>query len=208
MIDENDNRDRQPSPVLARRRENRKSTIKSGRVIGEKRERLETANERAAIYKKNHRKSVLRIVFTIIGFIGLIIILILLLLKFTSPDNETEPFQETIEVPVSATIEIIDEDAHATNNKITSRMNEYIGQAETDFRALGYTPIRAVLPSGSIREVDFYLDGYTGYIKLIIDRGSAVSVEDADRMLRYLKEQGINDFEYIDVRIEGRAFWK
>ena len=35
-------------PELARRRENRNSTIMSGLTIGEKRERLETKSERAA----------------------------------------------------------------------------------------------------------------------------------------------------------------
>ena len=87
-------------------------------------------------------------------------------------------------------------------------MSEYIGQAEVDFRALGYTPVRAVLPAGAIREVDFYLEGYPGYIKLITDRGSAVSVEDADRMLRYLASIEATDFQYIDVRLDGKAYWK
>ena len=66
----------------------------------------------------------------------------------------------------------------------------------------------AIIPSGSIREIDFYLDGYSGYIKTIIDRGAGVSVEDADRMIRYLSEIGVGEFTYIDVRIEGKAYWK
>ena len=41
-----------------------------------------------------------------------------------------------------------------------------------------------------------------------IDRDSAISVEDADRMLRYLSGEGISDFTYIDVRIDGKAYWK
>ena len=87
-------------------------------------------------------------------------------------------------------------------------MKEYIGQAEVDFRELGYQPIKAVIPVGSIREVDFYLDGYTGFIKMIIDRGTGVSVEDADRMIKYLADIDVSDFSYIDVRIEGKAYWK
>ena len=44
---------------------------------------------------------------------------------------------------------------------------------------------------------------------MTIDRGTAVSVEDADRMLRYLKTIGqIENYTYIDVRIEGKAYWK
>ena len=124
-------------------------------------------------------------------------------------NGEPTPAPEPVEEPVSAepTIEIIDEDAN-TGKNITNRMRSYIGQAEGDFRDLGYQPTKVVVPTGSIRTIHFYLNGYNGYIKMTIDRGTAVSVEDTDRMLRYLAGQGINDFEYIDVRTTGKAFWK
>jgi hypothetical protein len=75
-------------------------------------------------------------------------------------------------------------------------------------REFGYTPTRAVIPNGAVREVDFYLDGFTGYIKFVTDRGAGVSTEDADRMLHYLASIDVHDFEYIDVRIDGKAYWK
>ena len=106
------------------------------------------------------------------------------------------------------TIEIIDENAAAASEGISGRMKDYIGQAEADFRSLGYKPTKAVLPSGSIREIDFYLEGYDGFIKMVVDRETAVSVEDADRMIRYLKSREITKFGYIDVRLSGRAYWK
>ena len=87
-------------------------------------------------------------------------------------------------------------------------MRAYIGQAESDFRDLGYTPERAVIPAGSIRQINFYLAGYPGYVKLFLDRPTAESVEDADRLLRYLKSQNITNFEYIDVRLPEKAYWK
>ena len=37
---------------------------------------------------------------------------------------------------------------------------------------------------------------------------TAVSVEDADRVIRYLASIGAGSFSYIDVRIEGKAYWK
>ena len=118
------------------------------------------------------------------------------------------PIEDSSDSTYEPTIEIIDEDASATGGKITARMRQYIGQAEADFKDLGYTPIKAILPAGAIREVDFYLEGYSGFIKLIIDRPTAVSVEDADRMLRYLTSQGIAEFQYIDVRIDKQAYWR
>ena len=44
-------------PELVKRRMHRKSTIVSGRTIGEKRERLETKNERAAARKKHKARA-------------------------------------------------------------------------------------------------------------------------------------------------------
>lgn len=193
-------------PELVRRRENRKSTIRAGRTIGEKRERLETANERAAARKKVKAKKALRIFVTTLGFAGLAAILILIGLNFFRPGEPsvTTFSQDDTNTP---TTEIIDEDSTA-GGQITTRMRTYIAQAEQDLRDLGYTPTKVVIPTNTIREVDFYLEGYPGFIKMITDRDSAVSAEDASRMLHYLAEQGITDFIYIDVRIDGKAYWK
>lgn len=178
--------------------------LKIGQTISEKRERLETASERAAAKKKADRKRKARIFMTTLAFLALAGILIALLILFSK--GREEEVEKTVYIPYSPTIEVIDEDAAATG--ITSRMSEYIGQAESDFRELGYTPVKAVLPSGSVREVDFYLEGYSGFIKMLIDRETAVSVEDADRLIRYLEEKGITDFSYLDVRLSGKAYWK
>lgn len=195
-------------PELVHKRQNRQSNFKMGRTIGETREHLETKNERAAARKKDKRKSNIRIISTSIGFVILTAVLVILYLTFFSGAEpvvtEFTPSRSTYE----PTIEIIDEDASATDGKITSRMREYIGQAEADFKDLGYSPTKAILPTGTIRTIYFYLEGYPGFIKMTIDRGSAVSVEDADRMIRYLSGQGITDFQYIDVRIDRRAYWQ
>lgn len=194
-------------PKLARRRENRNSTFKLGRTIGAKREKLETANERAAARKKDKQKKTMRVVMTVAGFFAIAIILAVFFKKIIIPEDSQD-------IPGSAynfkpTVEIIDEATMSSDSdKITSRMVDYIGRAERDFRDLGYNPTKVVFPSDAIREVDFYLEDYPGFIKLTIDRDSAVSVEDADRMLRYLSGEGISDFTYIDVRIDGKAYWK
>lgn len=198
-------------PKLVHRRANRKSAMVSGRTIGEKRERMETKNERAAARKKDKKKATRRVLFTILGFIIFGVAIVLLITNLLRPSTETEPVAEvtTDSTPeYQPTIEIIDEDASAAEGKITSRMTTYIGQAEQDFKDLGYQPVKAVIPTGSIREVDFYLEGHSGFIKTTIDRGSAESVEDADRLLRYLAGQGITESQYLDVRLPGRAFWK
>ena len=196
------------APKLARRRANLHSTLRSGRTIAETREHLETASERAAAHDRTKRQARTRLVFAIFGLVAVVAVAICLGMLLFRGERTTESYTVTVYNPYAPTIEVVDEDASLNGGKLTSRMKEYIGMAEADFRELGYTPTRAVIPSGSIREVDFYLDGHPGYIKLTIDRGTGVSVEDADRMLRYLAGQGTTEFTYIDVRIDGKAYWK
>ena len=193
-------------PKLVRRRENRKSAFHIGRTIGEARERLETANERMAARKKQKQKKAMRVIITILGFLALIAILIGLYFLFF---KNIEPLpSDPVNQDYVPTIEIIDENSSMTHEELTSRMSTFISQVETELHALGYKPTKAVIPTGSIREVDFYLEDYDGFLKMVIDRGAAVSVEDADRMIRYLSEAEIDNFDYIDVRIDGKAYWK
>ena len=56
-------------PTLARRSAHKHSTIKSGRTIGEQRERLETANERLAARQKDKRRQRWRVAIVSAGFI-------------------------------------------------------------------------------------------------------------------------------------------
>lgn len=194
------------APKLVRRRENKKSTFKLGRTIGAKREKLETANERAASRKKDKQKNFVRLVSTICIFAVLTVILGSLLSAFF--DREAENADELFfgeDNNIDPTTEIIDEE---NANEITARMKLFIARVEKEFKMLGFETKQAVVPKGGIREVDFYLEGAPGFIKTTIDRNPAITAEDAERMIRYLSEKGITEYTYIDVRIEGKAFWK
>lgn len=195
-------------PKLVRRREHKKSTMRLGRTIGETREKLETSNERALARKKDKQKKALRILISSTIFLVMIIAAIVLLVNFISSSKEP-----SIEEPTSTitdytpTIEIIDEGTSSTNS-ITNRMKEYIGQLEYDLKELGLNPVRAIIRPQAIREVDIFLKDHNGYLKTIIDRSAGVTAEDALRMLKYLEEQGITDFEYIDLRVDNKAYWR
>ena len=183
------------------------SKVRVGRTIGEAREKLETANERATARKKDKRKKALRIVITTIGFATIVLLLVGLYFGFRSAEAELAVINSD-DQPAKPSIEIVDEAAAATGGHLSTRMIEYVNQMTNNLRSLGLTAIRAVIPIGAIREIDFYLDGYTGFIKTTIDRGAGVTSEDTERMLRYLQEKGIADFTYIDVRTPGKAYWK
>ena len=180
--------------------------IKIGRTIAERRERLESSSERIAAQKKGKKKKRIRVVLAILLYVFLASVLtfgIFLILK-----GRDVEMVEVIKIPVTPTIEVVDEDNNANGNTLTNRMNEYIGLAEKDFRELGYTPTKAVIPMGSIREVDFYFSDFSGYVKTVVDRGAGGTAEDFGRMVKYL--QGIDkmDFEYIDIRVEEKGYWK
>lgn len=100
--------------------------------------------------------------------------------------------------------EIVDESG---GGQISTRVKEYIGRIEQDLRALGYTVKRVVLPAGMSRTLYVDLDGETTYFKASLDRGTAVSAEDIQRMSNYLKEHDLHP-EYVDVRVEGKAYYK
>lgn len=195
------------TPKLSRR----SSQVVVGLTIGAKREKPETQNERAAARKKDKQKYITRIILVSGVFIVLIAILVTLAIIFIKQVPESEPTIATTPEPIvtaEPTIEIVDASASDASDKITSRMRNYIGLIETDLRSYNYRPIKAIIPNNSIREVDIYLEGYSGFFKTTIDRDAGASAEDIDRMLRYLAGQGITAFEYVDVRIDGRAFWK
>ena len=172
--------------------------MKRGQTIVAKRERQESASERMLARKKVRNKRILSVVVVVLILIILTIFGVMgwqVLFKDKVIDTKTEA---TTPEP---TVEIVDE----AGVGVSGRIKEYIAWLEQDFKELGYTVTRVDLPRDKSRELLVSLDGYDGYIKMNIDRGAGVSVEDADRMIKYLNGGG---FEYIDVRVEGKGYYK
>ena len=192
-------------PKLVSRRLNKQANVKIGRTISEKRERMETSSERLENWKKGKRKKTVRVLFVILGFVAVFGIIARYMGTLVA-EKTGEVEQGNIILPEKPNVPVMD--LAAGNHKITSRMNEFIVQAEQDFKELGYQLERVEIPVGSIRQMNFFVKDVVGYIKMTTDRNAAVSVEDADRMIRYLAGQGISQFEYIDVRVEEKGYWK
>ena len=108
---------------------------------------------------------------------------------------------ERVREPIA---EIIDENAGGV---VSARVKEFVVRLEDDLAYEGYKVLRVVLPFQKTRQVDVYLEDRVEYYKLSIDRGSAVSAEDVARMVRYLNAKELM-VGYVDVRVEGKAFYK
>ena len=102
------------------------------------------------------------------------------------------------------TVEIIDEDG---SNFITERMKQFVGMIEKDAKDSGLKVVKAIIPAGKAREIDVYFDGEEEFYKCNLDRGTAESIEDILRMMNFIKQKGLK-VAYVDVRIEGRAYYK
>lgn len=181
------------------RRDKDTGSMKVGRTIAQEWERQESESERLATRKKQKTRKILRL-FSVLAVIG--ILAVVAGMEFNGWLDRREKIEAAKNTP-QPTVEIIDE----SGSGITSRMKEYVAVIESDFSDLGYSVNRAIVPAGKNREIHLFLNGYGYYLKFNIDRGTAVSAEDADRMIRYLTERALTP-EYVDLRVEGKGYYK
>ncbi len=111
---------------------------------------------------------------------------------------------ENVVEDLTPKVQIFDENA---GENISDRVKEFVARLEKDLQEYGMTAERVVLPFQMTREVDVYIEGRTEYYKMSIDRGSAVQAEDTFRVQKYLDEKSLT-VSYVDIRVEGKAFYK
>lgn len=186
--------------MRGRRKQN--EYLKSGRTIAAEREQPLAESERLLEHKKTHKRHVFSVIIVAVLMLGVAGGLYLTVSHLYLDNKETTKEAEIIKY--SPTVPIIDEDSRA---QISARMREYVGKLERDFADLGYKVAKVTLPTGTTRELYVDLVGYDLFIKVNLDRGSAVSAEDAMRMLKYLESKDLHP-QYIDVRVEGKGYYK
>lgn len=71
----------------------------------------------------------------------------------------------------------------------------------------GLKVVRVVIPRGSARYVEIYLDGRNYPFKAQITRDATSQAHDIAVMTRYIDSRGIQP-QYVDCRVEGKAYWK
>ena len=184
---------------MSRGGDSKNSSVKIGRTIAQEWERQESESERLAARKKTKVKKVIKLL-SVLAVITVVTVVVIMELTVWVEKREKAEAAKNIPQP---TIEIIDEGKMG----VTSRMKEYVAQLETDLKDLEYAADRAVVPTGKSREIHLFIKGYDFYVKYNIDRGTAVSAEDTDRMIKYVAEHDLHP-EYIDVRVEGKGYLK
>ncbi len=91
---------------------------------------------------------------------------------------------------------------------VSERFLRFLGRlvALTNKSGLGEVT-EASLPKNTAREIDIKIKGKPYYIKTHIDRDPAATVEDIKRVVGFLEQKKVTPV-YIDVRVNGRAFYR
>lgn len=176
--------------------------MKRGQTIVAERECVESESERLQKQKRISRKRRRSV------FLAVVVLGTLGFLAYTTGKNMVEqrrPGNSGTAEEYVIKAEIVDED---NRGQISTRTRTYIAQLEQDFKDLGYTVVQITLPTGMSRELYVDIAGREEYYKVSTDRDTAVTAEDVDRMIRYLKEHEDLHPAYVDVRVEGRAYYK
>lgn len=177
--------------------------MKIGKTISAEREKTISESERMSLRKKEEKRKKTSVV---IFFLMLILITVFILGMVMNAVSERKKNDIPVveEKEYKPTIEIIDESGVGY---ITDKIKTYVGKLEIDFKDLGYSLVKAIIPSGKTREIDVYVNDREEFYKCHLDRGTAETAEDAIRMIKYLDEKEIKPV-YVDVRIAGRAYYK
>lgn len=177
--------------------------MKIGKTIVSEREKAISESERLKVRKKEEKRKKWSIAIFFAVLLLFIVVIAGVVINFANErkKNEMDIPQEKVYKP---SIEIIDEDG---SGYVTDKIKTAVGMLEEDFQWFGYKVTRAVVPTGTTREIDIYLDGMEMYFKIHVDRNTAESAEDAVRMIKYLESKE-KTATYVDVRIAGRAYWK
>lgn len=175
--------------------------MKRGQTIVAEREKVETASERMHARQKTKHKRTFAIIVVLLILAALVIAAIIAWRKLIP--NEPTKIEAT---PVTPQAMIVDE-ASGNNSNITTRLKEYVANLETDLKDSGYKVARVTLPAGKSREIYVDVEGRPYYFKVNTDRGAGVTAEDISRMIKYLDGKDIKPSKYVDVRVEGKAFY-
>lgn len=89
----------------------------------------------------------------------------------------------------------------------SSRFLGYVGRTVALAAEHGLVVQQVVIPLGTTREIELHIQDYGYPIRLSIDREVGEQVEDVARAINYFSKRGQTPV-YIDVRVEGKAYYR
>ena len=106
-------------------------------------------------------------------------------------------------------VTIVDKNATKLSGGLvaSNRFLSFVGQVVGDLQDEGLTVTKAIIPTLTTRQLEIHIKGVKPYFKLTIDRSAGEQSEDIVRIVRYFKKHGTNP-TYVDVRVQGKAFYK
>ena len=153
---------------------------------------------------KQRKKTKFKNVSVVVGVVVLIALIGIVVGHYISELLAENKAKQTIVKEPEPTVVISDDNP---GTEISARVKEFVARLEKDAKIEGLEVDRVVLPLNKVREIHVYMKGRNEYFKMTIDRGSAEQAEDMARMTRYLDKKKIKA-EYVDLRVEGKAYYK
>ena len=153
---------------------------------------------------KQRRHERIKNIATVVGILLIVVLLALVVGHYVADVIRERKEEQVEEVPREPSVTIVDENA---GENVSQRAKEFVVRLEDDVRDYGYEVDHVVLPLQKAREIHVYIKDRKEFYKMTIDRGSALQAEDMARMAKYLDEKGLKP-GYVDVRVEGKAFYK
>lgn len=153
---------------------------------------------------KQRKKTKFKNVSVVVGVVVLIALIGIVVSHYISELLAENKAKQTIVKEPEPTVVISDDNP---GTEISARVKEFVARLEKDAKIEGLEVDRVVLPLNKAREIHVYMKERNEYFKMTIDRGSAEQAEDMARMTRYLDKRKIKA-EYVDLRVEGKAYYK
>ena len=184
-----------------RRRKSQDERFRVGRAMaGDAFRDRELKQERLQVAKRRQRKNIATVIGAVV-LLGVVLIVAINFITSVIAEREAALAPAPVREP---TVAIVDENV---GENVSDRVKQFVVRLEDDIKLEGLEIDRVVLPYQKVRQIDVYIKDRKEYYKLSVDRSSAVQAEDLGRMLRYLDDKKIS-CSYVDLRVEGKAYYK
>lgn len=152
---------------------------------------------------KRKKRQIRNAVITVV-LLGAVVAVVIILVNYLRDIAAEREALIAVDNPMVPTVTILDENV---GNNLSERTKLFVARLEKDAKDTGKEIDHVVLPFQKARELDIYFKDRGEYYKMTMERGSAVQMEDAKRMMGYLDERDLHP-GYVDLRVEGKAYYK